>query len=70
MSKLKINDLKIQLPSDFNGDFDDAQFVEWIEWELGKRFDIKMTNPLIDISLKDCEVSIGSALLNDKPIII
>lgn len=64
MAKLSLKDVKIQLPADFATAFTEADLIEWLEWELGARFDIKQTNPLYEIELHDCKVTIGESKID------
>lgn len=64
MAKLNLQDVKITLPEDFKSDITEAQFIEWFEWVLGARQDIHNSNPLIYIELCDCEVRVGTAILD------
>ncbi len=66
MSKLQLNNVKIDLPQGFDKDFDEVDLVEWLEWELGARSDIRLNNPLHDIELSDCNVSVGEAKIDGK----
>jgi hypothetical protein len=69
MAKLNLKDLKIEMPKDFNGKPNDAEFVEWLEYEFGARSDIKLSNPLHVIELKDCKVCVGEAKIDGKPFV-
>lgn len=69
MSKLNLKDVKIEMPKDFNGNPDDAEVVEWLEYRLGARSDIKLSNPLCDVELSDCVVSVGEAKIDGKPFV-
>lgn len=69
MSKLEFKNIRIELPKDFNGNPTDAEFIEWLEYELGARSDIKLSNPLHTIELKDCKVSVGESKIDDEPFV-
>jgi hypothetical protein len=60
--------MKITLPKELKTTPDDAEIVEWLEWGLGMRNDIKMSNPLVDTDLRDCEVSADECIIDGKPI--
>lgn len=70
MAKLKIKDLKIDLPEGFEDDFTDAQFIEWFEYEVRRSslhpVKISVNNPLHKIRLKDCKFKAEGATLDDK----
>jgi len=66
MSKLSLKDLKIEMPLWFKGNPTENDLVEWLEYELGARADIKLSNPLQEIEIKDCKVSIGETKLDGK----
>ena len=66
MSNLNLKDVKIEMPKDFNGNPTGIEFVEWLEYELGARSDIKLSNPLHTIELKDCKVSVSGAKIDGK----
>ncbi len=68
MPKLTIKNLKITFPKSLQVDPNEAEFVEWMEWELGLRHDIKVSNPLSEIELKDCGVSADEWIIDGKPI--
>lgn len=70
MAKLNLKDVKIELPKDFNEDFNDAQFVEWLEYEIGACSSIAISNPLHKLELKDCNVQVGSATIDGKNVVI
>lgn len=69
MSKLNLKDVKIEMPKDFNGNPNDAEVVEWLEYKLGTRSDIRLSNPLCDIELSDCVVCVGEAKIDGKPFV-
>ena len=69
MSKLSLNNVKIKFPEDFIGYPTDIELVEWLEYELGSDSTIKKSNPLSQIELKDCIVTIGEAKIDGKPFI-
>lgn len=69
MEKLNLKDVKIEMPKDFNGNPDDAEVVEWLEYRLGARSDIKLSNPLLDIELSDCVVFVGEANIDGNSFI-
>jgi hypothetical protein len=69
MSKLNLKDVKIEMPKDFNGNPNDAEVVEWLEYRLGARNDIQLSNPLCDIELSDCVVYVGKAEIDGKPFV-
>ena len=58
--------IKIELPKDFN----DAQFVEWLEYEIGACSSIAISNPLNKLELKDSDVKVGSATIDGKNVVI
>ena len=70
MAKLILKDVKIELPKDFKEDFNDAQFVEWLEYEFGACSSIAISNPLHKLELKDCNVQAGSATIDGKNVVI
>lgn len=61
MSKLNLKDVKIELPKYFNGNPDDVDIVEWLEYRFGARSDIRISNPLCNLELSDCVISVGEA---------
>jgi len=69
MSKLNLKDVKIELPKDFTGKPTNVDVVEWLEYRLGARYDIKFSNPLFEIELNDCQVSVGKAMIDGKPFV-
>lgn len=69
MAQLNLKDLKIELPKHFSGNPDDVDFVEWLEYCLGARSDIRIANPLFNLELSDCNISIGEAKIDGKPFI-
>lgn len=69
MSSLKLKDVKIKMPKDFNGSPSDLDIIEWLEYRFGARCDIRISNPLYDTELSDCEVSIGKAEIDGKAFI-
>jgi len=69
MSKLNLKDVKIEMPKDFNGNPNDAEVVEWLEYRLGARSDIRLSNPLCDVEISDCVVSVGEAKIDGKPFV-
>jgi len=66
MSKLNLKDVKIEMPKDFNGNFNEVDFVEWLEYRLGARSDIRLSNPLCDVELSDCAVRAREAKIDGK----
>ncbi len=69
MSKLTLKDVTIELPKDFNEAFNNAQFVEWLEYETGACYSIDRSNPLHKLELRDCNVKVGSAMIDGKQIL-
>lgn len=70
MSKLNLEDFKLQLPNDFKGNFSQADFIEWLECQIGirYRYDISNDNPLCGIDISDCNISVGKATLDNEVI--
>lgn len=68
-ARLSLKDVKIKMPKDFNGSPNDLDIVEWLEYRFGARCDIRLSNPLYEVELNDCDISIGEAKINDKPFI-
>lgn len=66
MAKLILKDVKIIFPIKFNNVYTDSHFKEWLEYELGVKADISLSNPLHVIELKDCNISIKHAHINGK----
>jgi hypothetical protein len=66
MSKLNLKDVKIEMPKEFNGNPDDVDIVEWLEYRFGARSDIRIANPLLNIELSDCIISVGEAKIDGK----
>lgn len=69
MSKLNLKDVKIELPKHFNGNPDDVDIVEWLEYRFGARSDIRIANPLCNLELSDCIISVGEAKIDGKPFV-
>ena len=70
MSKLKLENVKIFLPNDYNGNYTEADLVEWLECQIGIRYkhDISDDNPLFAVELSDCTISVGKTTLDEKEI--
>ena len=64
MKKLILKDVKIEMPKEFNGNPDDVDIEEWLEYRFGARSDIRVANPLYNVELTDCIVYIGESNLN------
>jgi hypothetical protein len=69
MAKLNLKDVKIELPKEFNGNPDDVDIVEWLEYKFGARSDIRIANPLCNLELSDCNISVGEAKIDGKPFV-
>ena len=69
MAKLNLKDVEIEMPIGFNGNPNDAEVVEWLEYRLGARNDIRLSNPLCDIEISDCVISVGEAKIDGKPFV-
>ena len=69
MSKFNLKDVKIELPKYFNGNPDDVDVIEWLEYCFGARSDIRIANPLYNLELSDCVISIGEAKIDGKPFV-
>ena len=69
MSKLNLKDVKIELPNYFSGKPDEVDIVEWLEYRFGARSDIRITNPLCNLELNDCNISVGEAKIDGKPFV-
>ena len=69
MSKLNLKDVKIELPKHFNGNPDDVDIVEWLEYRFGARSDIRIANPLCNLELSDCVICVGEAKIDGKPFV-
>ena len=67
MSKFNLKDLKIEIPKDFIGNPTDLDVVEWLEFRFGARNDIRLSNPLHEVELNDCQISVGRAMIDGKP---
>lgn len=70
MSKLKLKDLKIGFPVNFKKELSDAHIAEWLEYELGVSNTIDKSNPLSGLSIKDCNVTVGKAILDGVDVTI
>ena len=68
MSKLTLKNVTITYPETFTGDPTDAQLVEWLEYGLGLRNDIELSNPLCEIELRDADIKVGEATIDGNPI--
>ena len=66
MATLTLKDVKIEIPNYFTIKPTDSDIVEWLEYNLGDRSDIKLLNPLIELELSDCKISVGNANINGK----
>ncbi len=69
MAKINLKSVKITFPEDFESTPTDSEVVEWLEFELGARGDLSLSNPLVDLELKDCDVSVGDATVDNKPFV-
>jgi len=69
MSKLNLKDVKIEMPKYFNGKPCDVDIVEWLEYRFGARNDIRIANPLYNVELSDCVISVGEAKIDDNPFV-
>ena len=69
MSKLNLKDVKIELPNYFNGKPDEVDIVEWLEYRFGARSDIRIANPLYNLELSDCTISVGEDKIDGKPFV-
>ena len=69
MSKFNLKDVKIELPKHFNGNPDDVDIVEWLEYRFGARSDIRIKNPLCNLELSDCVICVGEAKIDGKPFV-
>ena len=67
--KLNLKNVKITFPEDFESNPTDSDVVEWMEYELGARSNISLSNPLVDLELKDCNVFVSETSINDKPFV-
>jgi hypothetical protein len=68
MTHLSLKNVKIELPNYFNGNPDEVDIVEWLEYRLGARSDIRIANPLCDLELSDCIISVSEAKIDGKVI--
>ena len=66
MSKLTLKNVTITYPATFTGDPTDAQLVEWLEYGLGLRNDIELSNPLCELELRDADIKVGQADIDGK----
>lgn len=66
MSKLKLKNVRIELPKDFNGNPTDSDMIEWIEYEIGMTSVISTANPLFEVDIKACSVWVGEMSVNGK----
>ena len=64
--KLVLKNVSIELPTNFKGNPNNSEIVEWLEYRLGARCDIKVSNPLCELDLCDCNISASEATLNGK----
>ncbi len=69
MSKLNLKDVKIEMPKEFNGNPDDVDIVEWLEYKFGARSDIRMANSLYNVELSDCIISVDEVKIDGKPFV-
>ncbi len=71
MSNLKLTNLKIELPKDFNGSSPtSSQILSWLEFELGISPQMSMENPLVYTDLKDCKVSFDKSFLDGIEVVL
>jgi hypothetical protein len=69
MSKLNLKDVKIEMPKPLNGDPNEVDVVEWLEYIFGERSDIRIANPLCYLELRDCKISVDEAKIDGKPFV-
>lgn len=67
MAKLKLKDVKIEFPLWLEENPSDLDIVEWLEYNIGARFDIRLSNKLYNLDLSECIISINEASIDDKP---
>jgi hypothetical protein len=70
MAKLNLKDFKIEFPMDYEGNHTNEQLIEWLKFEFGISTFIPMDNPLSEIDLESCKVSVGYATLDGEPIVL
>lgn len=70
MGKINLKGIKISFPSELENNFNEQDVVEWLEYNLGLRSDIRIKNQLYDIELSDCIITIENATINGKEISI
>jgi hypothetical protein len=64
MAKLTIKDLKIKFPKGFEGNPAPHEITDWLLFEMGAIGSLAMDNPLVNISLKDCDTSASEIFMN------
>ena len=67
MAKLKLKDVTIELPLWLEENPSDLDIVEWLEYNIGARSDIRLSNKLYNLDLSECIISINEASIDDKP---
>jgi hypothetical protein len=70
MAKLNLKDFKIEFPMYYEGNHTNEQLIEWLKFEFAISSFIPTDNPLSEIELESCKVSIGSATLDGEPIVL
>ena len=69
MAKLTLKDVKIELPKHFTFNPTDVDIVEWLDYRFGSRCDVRLSNPLHELELSDCQISVGNASIDGKPFV-
>lgn len=67
MTTLSLKNVKMVLPSNLSGTPSSENLAEWLSFELGQTDLIKASNPLYDIYITDCKISVGEVEIDGQP---
>jgi hypothetical protein len=69
ISRIQLQGVKIDFPDWLRKkDFKETDIVEWMEYQFGLNSSICKNNPLANLDLNDCKVTIDKFLLDGKEI--